>query len=168
MSARGPYRSHSPQFKLQLCTDIRSGKIGRREAHREYRVSANLVQLWLTQYDRGELGEFNRSLQHPLFPGGCDEAIQALFGSLYSRQVKFTRASAGLAAGTTSRFLASYCVRQDKRRCGCVCWGVGTGRSSMVSQRGRNGANTSGAVGKAAWRPVSDIFRARGHRTRTG
>ena len=55
MSARGPYRSHSLQFKLQLCTDIRSGKIGRREAQREYRMSANLVQLWLTQYDRGEL-----------------------------------------------------------------------------------------------------------------
>lgn len=55
MSARGPYRSHSPQFKVQLCTDIRSGKIGRREAQREYRISANLVQFWLTQYDRGEL-----------------------------------------------------------------------------------------------------------------
>lgn len=55
MSARGSYRSHSLQFKLQLCTDIRSGKIGRREAQREYRMSANLVQLWLTQYDRGEL-----------------------------------------------------------------------------------------------------------------
>lgn len=55
MSARGSYRSHSLQFKLQLCTDIRSGKIGRREAQREYRMSANLVQLWLTRYDRGEL-----------------------------------------------------------------------------------------------------------------
>jgi transposase len=55
MSARGSYRSHSLQFKLQLCTDIRSGKIGRREAQQGYRISANLVQLWLTQYDRGEL-----------------------------------------------------------------------------------------------------------------
>jgi transposase len=31
MSARGPYR-HSQQFKMQLCTDIRDGKLGRREA----------------------------------------------------------------------------------------------------------------------------------------
>jgi transposase-like protein len=55
MSARGPYRRHSPQFKLQLCTDIRNGKIGRREARRTYQISANLIQLWLSQYDRGEL-----------------------------------------------------------------------------------------------------------------
>jgi len=55
MSARGPYRRHSPQFKVQLCTDIRSGKIGRREAQRTYQISANLIQMWLDQYDRGEL-----------------------------------------------------------------------------------------------------------------
>jgi transposase-like protein len=55
MSARGLYRWHSPQFKLQLCTDIRNGKIGRREARRTYQISANLIQLWLSQYDRGEL-----------------------------------------------------------------------------------------------------------------
>lgn len=55
MSARGPYRRHAPQFKLQLCQDIRSGAIGRKEAQRKYTLSANLIQLWLTQYDRGEL-----------------------------------------------------------------------------------------------------------------
>ncbi len=55
MSARGPYRRHSPQFKLQLCNDICSGKLGRREAQRTYQLSANLIQLWLTQYERGEL-----------------------------------------------------------------------------------------------------------------
>lgn len=55
MSSRGSYRRHSAQFKLQLCTDIRSGKLGRRDAQREYRLSANLIQLWLAQYDRGEL-----------------------------------------------------------------------------------------------------------------
>ncbi len=55
MSARGLYRRHSLQFKLQLCTDIRNGKIGRREARRTYQISANLIQLWLSQYDRGEL-----------------------------------------------------------------------------------------------------------------
>ena len=55
MSSRGPYRRHSPQFKLQLCNDIRSGALGRREAQKKYSLSANLIQLWLTQYDRGEL-----------------------------------------------------------------------------------------------------------------
>lgn len=55
MSARGPYRRHSPQFKIQLCTDIRTGKLGRREALKTYNLSANLVQMWLTQFDRGEL-----------------------------------------------------------------------------------------------------------------
>src|SRR5260363_286347 len=47
MSTRSLYRRHSPQFKLPLCADIRDGKIGRREAKR--------IQLWLSQYDRGEL-----------------------------------------------------------------------------------------------------------------
>jgi transposase len=53
--SRGPYRRHSPQFKLQLCHDIRAGTIGRKEAQRKYALSANLVHLWLTQFDRGEL-----------------------------------------------------------------------------------------------------------------
>jgi transposase len=53
--SRGPYRRHSPQLKLQLCNDIRAGTIGRKEAQRKYALSANLVHLWLTQYDRGEL-----------------------------------------------------------------------------------------------------------------
>ena len=54
MPSRGPYRRHSAQFKLQRCSDIRSGKIGRREAQKTYAISANLIQMWLTQYDRGE------------------------------------------------------------------------------------------------------------------
>ncbi len=29
--------------------------MGRREAQKKYGLSANLIQLWLTQYDRGEL-----------------------------------------------------------------------------------------------------------------
>jgi len=57
MSARGPYRRHSQQFKLQLCSDIRDGKLGRREAQKTYRISANLIQLWLNQYDNGELDQ---------------------------------------------------------------------------------------------------------------
>ncbi|WP_258052475.1 transposase [Mesorhizobium sp. INR15] len=57
MKSRGPYRRHSTQFKLQLCQDIRGGVIGRRDAQRMYSVSANLIQLWLTQFDRGELND---------------------------------------------------------------------------------------------------------------
>ncbi len=49
-----PYRRHSTPFKLQLCQDIRNGVIGRRDAQRTYGVSADLIQLWLTQFDRGE------------------------------------------------------------------------------------------------------------------
>lgn len=55
MSARGPYRRHSAAFKLQLCSDIRSGKLGRREAQKTYGLSANLIQMWLTSYDQGEM-----------------------------------------------------------------------------------------------------------------
>jgi transposase-like protein len=40
---------------LQLCQDIRAGVIGRRDAQRGHNISANLTQLWLTQFDRGEL-----------------------------------------------------------------------------------------------------------------
>ena len=57
MKSRGPYRRHSTPFKLQLCHDIRNGVIGRRDAQRTYGVSANLIQLWLTQFDRGELND---------------------------------------------------------------------------------------------------------------
>jgi transposase-like protein len=55
MSSRGPYRRHSLEFKLQLCQEVRSGAIGRSEARRKYNLSSNLMQIWLTQYDRGEL-----------------------------------------------------------------------------------------------------------------
>lgn len=55
MSSRGPYRRHSAQFKLHLCHEIRTGGLGRRDAQKKYSLSANLIQLWLKQYDRGEL-----------------------------------------------------------------------------------------------------------------
>ena len=55
MTSRGPYRRHSTPFKLEICQDIRSGIIGRRDAQRSHNISANLIQLWLTQFDRGEL-----------------------------------------------------------------------------------------------------------------
>lgn len=54
MSSRGPYRRHTAQFKLQPCTDIRSGVLGRRDAQKKYELSANLIQMWLTQFDCGE------------------------------------------------------------------------------------------------------------------
>lgn len=40
---------------MQLCQDIRSGVLSRREAQKRYSLSANLIQLWLTLFDRGEL-----------------------------------------------------------------------------------------------------------------
>ena len=55
MTSRGSYRRHSTPFKLQLCQDIRAGSIGRRDAQRSHNISANLIQLWLTQFDRGQL-----------------------------------------------------------------------------------------------------------------
>ncbi|MBD9528183.1 transposase, partial [Paracoccus sp. PAR01] len=57
MTSRGPYRRHSTPFKPQLCQDIRAGVIGRRDAQRTHQISANLIQLWLTQFDRGELND---------------------------------------------------------------------------------------------------------------
>lgn len=44
-------------LRLQLCQDIRAGVIGRRDAQRSHNLSANLIQLWLTQFDRGELND---------------------------------------------------------------------------------------------------------------
>ena len=53
MSSGGKYRRHAPEFKIQLCQDIRSGAIGRRDAARKYTLSTHLIQLWLTQYTTG-------------------------------------------------------------------------------------------------------------------
>ncbi|MEO6938206.1 MAG: transposase [Collimonas sp.] len=55
MSKRAPSRRHSFQFKAQVCSDIRSGKYGRRETERLYHLSSALIQIWLRQYDLGEL-----------------------------------------------------------------------------------------------------------------
>ena len=57
MTTRGSCRRHSMPFKLQLCQDIRAGVLGRRDAQRSHNLSANLIQLWLTQFDRGELND---------------------------------------------------------------------------------------------------------------
>jgi transposase len=51
MTDRIPYRRHSPEFKLQVCQEIRSGAIGRRDAQKKYALSDNLIQLWLAKFD---------------------------------------------------------------------------------------------------------------------
>ncbi|MDM0030196.1 transposase [Variovorax saccharolyticus] len=55
MSSSNKSRRHAPQFKIQLCQDIRSGAIARHNAARQHTLPSNLIQLWLSQYDRGEL-----------------------------------------------------------------------------------------------------------------
>jgi transposase len=57
MTDRIPYRRHAAQFKLQVCREIRSGALGRRDAQKKYALSDNLIQSWLGQYDRDQLGE---------------------------------------------------------------------------------------------------------------
>lgn len=57
MSPRDSYRRHSGEFKHQLCADIGAGKLDRREALRTHGLSANLLQMWLTQYDQGSLND---------------------------------------------------------------------------------------------------------------
>lgn len=54
MSSKAPYRRHSPEFKLQLCRELRSGELGRRDAQLKYGLSAALIHTWLTQFDRGD------------------------------------------------------------------------------------------------------------------
>jgi transposase-like protein len=40
---------------MQQRQNIGSGAINRRDAAKKYTLSAKLIQLWLTQYDQGEL-----------------------------------------------------------------------------------------------------------------
>lgn len=47
------HRHHPEAFKREVCLQIRSGLIGRREAQRRYRLSDNLLQTWLSRYDAG-------------------------------------------------------------------------------------------------------------------
>ncbi len=48
-------RRHSPEFKYQVCKDIRAGVISQRESQRRYSLSPTLVGVWLKRYDKGEL-----------------------------------------------------------------------------------------------------------------
>jgi transposase-like protein len=77
-SKRGPYRRHSQEFKLQLCSDIQHGKLGRREAQKTYRISANLIPLWLNQDDNGELDREEAALDGLSFDGLHVERPEAL------------------------------------------------------------------------------------------
>jgi transposase len=56
MTDRTLYRRHAPEFKLQVCREIRSGVLGRRDAQKKYALSDNLIQLWLARYDRDRTG----------------------------------------------------------------------------------------------------------------
>jgi transposase len=55
MATRGSQRRHSPQFKLQLCQELRAGVLTRVEAGKKYGLAYSVMQHWLRQYDRGEL-----------------------------------------------------------------------------------------------------------------
>jgi transposase-like protein len=50
-----PNRRFSWQFRVQLCSDIRSGVVTRSQAQRKHRLSGQMLTLWLSQFDRGEL-----------------------------------------------------------------------------------------------------------------
>jgi transposase len=56
MTDRTAYRRHAPEFKSQVCREIRSGALGRRDAQKKYALSDNLIQLWLARYDRDQTG----------------------------------------------------------------------------------------------------------------
>ncbi|WP_304802652.1 hypothetical protein [Pseudotabrizicola sp.] len=55
MATCGPCRRHSTPFRLRICLNIKAGIVGRRGAQRRHSISANLIQLWLSQFDRGAL-----------------------------------------------------------------------------------------------------------------
>lgn len=57
MPPRRTYRSHSDAFKRKICTDVRNGSIGRRETLRTYGLSANLLHLWLKEFDQGHFSD---------------------------------------------------------------------------------------------------------------
>jgi len=52
---RGPQRRHSPEFKLRVCQEIRTGVLGSAEAGKHYGLAGSVIAHWLRLYDRGEL-----------------------------------------------------------------------------------------------------------------
>lgn len=53
MASGGLYPHPSTLIKLLLCREIRARIIGRLDAQRSHPIFATLIQLWLTQFDRG-------------------------------------------------------------------------------------------------------------------
>jgi transposase len=64
MNTKIPRRSHSAEFKQRICGEIRSGRIGRREAQRTYRLSDNLLHTWLARFDADSKMQRTRALPH--------------------------------------------------------------------------------------------------------
>jgi transposase len=67
MSERPVYRRHAAAFKEQVCRELRTGQIGRREAQQRYGLSDNLIHQWLHRYD----------LQQPVLPPADQPVDQA-------------------------------------------------------------------------------------------
>jgi transposase-like protein len=75
MTTKTPDRRHTPEFKLRLCREIRSGQLGRRDAQKKFSLSDNLIHRWLAQYD-------SEQLQTPVTDrdslADCEAQVQAL------------------------------------------------------------------------------------------
>jgi transposase-like protein len=54
MRKRAANRRYSTAFKVQVCTAIRAGTIGWREAQRTHGLSGGLLPMWLRKFDAGE------------------------------------------------------------------------------------------------------------------
>jgi transposase len=94
------YRRHSPEFKLLVCSQIRSGTVGRREAQATFRLSDNLLHRWLAQYDAGEFGKAGA----PPEPAARRDASHiAALESKVERLLKAASAQEARAAGPSPR-----------------------------------------------------------------
>ena len=74
-AVKTPYRRHSAEFKLHVCSEIRSGRLGRRDAQKKYRLSDNLLQHWLAKFD---LQSLQREAVKPSPLDACQAHISAL------------------------------------------------------------------------------------------
>lgn len=98
MSARGAYGRRSPAFKLQICSDIRSGELARREAQRTLHFSANLIQMWLGQARiRGELDTEEVAATQIAEYEAKIAALERKLGQLTMEMSGAARAAAGYA-----------------------------------------------------------------------
>ena len=60
---------------MQLCQEIRSGGLGRRDAQKKYKLSDNLIHLWLARYD-GDRSHVSKSEAQQL--AECEAKVSAL------------------------------------------------------------------------------------------